>query len=72
MQVLQKVDHIINEHTGRMQPLPNDCWILAGAWCKGYLSRNRLFCTRAIYSYWREIWLRRADGPESATARDAG
>ncbi len=70
MQVLQKVDRIINEHTGRMQALPNDCWILAGSWCHGMLSRNRLFCTRAIYSYWREIWLRRTDPPPGAVASD--
>lgn len=63
MQVLTKVERIINEETGRLTPLPNDCWILAGAFCQSFLSRNRLFCTRAIYSYWREIWLRRADPP---------
>jgi hypothetical protein len=63
MQVLQKAERIVNERTGRMQNLPNDCWMLAGAWCGGMLSRERLFCTRAIYSFWREIWLRRADPP---------
>ncbi|MGH8263389.1 MAG: hypothetical protein ACRETU_07995 [Steroidobacterales bacterium] len=71
MQALQKVDHIVNEHTGRMLKLPNDCWILAGAWCHGYMSRNRLFCTRAIYSYWREIWLRRDASSPAAGVRDA-
>ena len=71
IQVLQKVDRIINERTGRMQALPNDCWILAGAWCKGMLSSQRLFCTRAIYSYWREIWLRRADSPDAAKTESA-
>lgn len=71
MQVLRKVDRIINDETGRMMPLPNDCWILAGAFCGSFLSRNRLFCTRAIYSYWREIWLRRAEPPAGAVGPGA-
>ncbi len=63
MKVVQKVDRIIDERTGAMRRLPNDCWILEGGVCSGFLSRNRLFCTRQIYSFWREIWLERADGP---------
>lgn len=60
MRVLQKVDRIIDEKTGAMLALPNDCWILEGAVCTGYLSRNRLFCTRRIYPFWREIWFEKA------------
>lgn len=60
MLVLQKVDRFIDEKTGLMRSLPNDCWILDGAFCQGYQSRNRLFCTRQIYPFWREIWLKRA------------
>ena len=63
MRVLQKVDRIIDEKTGAMRPLPNDCWILEGALCEGYRSRSRLFCTRQIYSYWREIWLKPVADP---------
>lgn len=59
MRILQKVEQIIDEKTGVMRRLPNDCWILDGAFCHGYQSRNRLFCARAIHSYWREIWLKR-------------
>lgn len=64
MRLLARVDHIIHERTGAMRSLPNDCWIIEGAVCSGLLSRNRLFCTRQIYGFWREAWLRRVDGPE--------
>ena len=59
--VLKKVTKIINEKTGKMMNLPNDCLILDGVYCRGEYSRERLFCPRSIYSYWREIWVRRVD-----------
>ena len=49
--VLRRVETIIDEHTGKMMSLPNDCVILAGVTCVGNLSACRLFCTRAIYPY---------------------
>jgi hypothetical protein len=57
MRVLSRVERIIDEPTGRMMRLPNDCIILDGAVCTGDYHG---FCQRAIYPYWREIWLRRA------------
>lgn len=68
MRVLQKIDRIIDEKTGVMRSLPNDCWILEGSFCQGYQSRNRLFCTRQIYSFWREIWLERVTDVEAGEA----
>jgi hypothetical protein len=57
--VLSRVDRIVDERTGRMLRFPNSCIILDGVICKGCLSRNRLFCPRSTYSYWRETWLER-------------
>lgn len=57
--VLQRVERIIDEQTGRMMQLPNDCLMLEGAVCSSHYSQLRWFCPRAIYPYWREIWLRR-------------
>ena len=57
--VLRRVTHIIHEPSGKMMQLPGDCVILEGVVCQGCLSRNRLFCPRSIYPYWREIWLER-------------
>jgi hypothetical protein len=63
--VLRRVEKIIDERSGRMLTLPNDCIILEGVVCKACFSDKRLFCPRSIYSYWREIWLKRVDTPQS-------
>lgn len=70
--VLEKVERIIDEPTGAMRTLPNDCWILEGVVCSGKLSRNRLFCTRRIYPFWREIWLEKVDGPDAGAGNGTG
>jgi len=57
--VLRRVEQIVNEKNGRMIKLPGGCVILDGVYCSGERSTHRLFCQRNIYSYWREIWLRR-------------
>ena len=59
--VLARVERIINEKTGKMMRFQNDCIILDGVTCGGNLSRDRLFCPRSIYPYWREIWLERVE-----------
>lgn len=57
--VLRRVEKIVNERTGAMMQMPNDCIVLEGVTCGGCYSQYRMFCPRAIYPYWREIWLRR-------------
>jgi hypothetical protein len=59
--VLQRVERIISEKTGRMTKLPGDCIMLEGVVCKAVYSEKRIACPRSIYSYWREIWLKRAE-----------
>jgi len=61
--VLRRADKIIHDRTGKMLSL-HDCIILEGAFCGGQLSRNRLFCSRSLFPFWREIWLERVDEPE--------
>jgi hypothetical protein len=55
--VRSRVDHIIDERNGRVMRLPNDCIILENVVCRSDCSANRLFCPRALFPYWREIWL---------------
>lgn len=57
--VLRRVCRIVNEKTGKLQEMKNPCIILEGVWCQSRYSDCRLFCPRAIFSYWREIWLER-------------
>jgi hypothetical protein len=60
--VKQRVRRIINERTGKMMNFKNESVILDGVYCHARYSDRRLFCPRAIYPMWREIWLERAQG----------
>ena len=62
--VHDRVRSIINEKTGLMQHLRNDCIILQDVVCQACYAKERRFCPRAIFPYWREVWLERI--PESA------
>ena len=58
--VLQRVERIIDEKTGRMLRLKNDAIVLKDVACGARYAKCRHFCSRAIYPYWREIWLERS------------
>jgi hypothetical protein len=58
--VLRRVDTIINEKTGRLLHLKNDCIMLENVVCNACYAKHRKFCPRSIFAYWREIWLERA------------
>jgi len=62
-QVLKRVTHIIDERSGEMLTFGNSCIMLDGVYCRGETTEGRLFCPRAIYAYWREIWLERVPAP---------
>lgn len=64
--VKQRVSQIINENTGKMMKLKNESVILDGAYCQSRYSDRRLFCPRAVYPMWREIWLERVAEQEKA------
>ena len=64
--VQARVNHIIEESTGEMVDIKSDCIILEGVVCAWDYHR---FCTRAIYSYWREIWLEKVDRSETRRGR---
>lgn len=68
MRVRSRVDRILDERTGEMRTLPNPCILLDGAVCGSQLTPDRVFCPRAIYLYWREIWLERL--PEGTEGND--
>jgi hypothetical protein len=59
--VQARVNRLIEESNGEMVEIKSDCIILEGVFCAGDYHR---FCTRAIYSYWREIWLEKIDSLE--------
>lgn len=80
--VLQRIERIVNEKTGRMIHMKNDAVILEGVVCKSrFINNCRRFCPRSVYLYFREIWLERVepaappaaalDGAEAARERGA-
>jgi hypothetical protein len=66
LRVKARVDHIIDEKTGRMINIRRDAIILEGGVCTGDCSTGRWFCPREIYAYWREGWLKRVGEPVQA------
>ena len=63
MRVKARVDHIIDETSGRMIHIKRDAIILEGGVCTGDCSTNRWFCPRQIHAYFREGWLERIEAP---------
>ena len=66
--VARRVEHIIDEHTGKMLHMRSPCLVLEGLVCEGAFSAN---CPRAITPYWREIWLEKVASPEAIRVADA-
>ncbi|NVN87183.1 MAG: hypothetical protein HXX15_13970 [Rhodopseudomonas sp.] len=63
-EVERRQSQIIDEGTGKMVRFKTDAIILKDVVCQSRYSVCRRFCPRAIYPYWREIWLERAaEGP---------
>jgi hypothetical protein len=59
--VRRRIERIIDEKTGRMLKMKNDCITLEGLVCNGERSPGRWFCPRGLYPYWREAWLKRVE-----------
>jgi hypothetical protein len=60
LQVSKRLRRIMNEKTGQIRELKNECVVLEGATCEGRFTKP-LLCPRAMSPYWREIWLSRVE-----------
>jgi hypothetical protein len=58
-QVQARLKQIIDERTGKMVRFKTDAIVLKNVVCQARYSKCRRFCPRAIYPFWREIWLER-------------
>jgi len=67
-EVDRRLTQIIDERTGKMVRFKTDAVILKNVFCQARYAIYRRFCPRAIYPYWREIWLERV--PENQLKRD--
>ena len=68
--VRRRIDRLIDEKTGRMLKMKNECIALEGLICTGEHSTGRWFCPRGIYPYWREVWLKRVESAAPAVTHD--
>ena len=67
--VRARVNRLIEESNGEMINISSDCIILEGVVCAGDYHR---FCPRAIFPYWREVWLEKlGDAPQENGSRAA-
>jgi hypothetical protein len=57
--VRSRVTRLINERTGKLVEMKNPCIVLDSVVCQARYSPHRMFCPRAMFPYWREIWLER-------------
>lgn len=58
-EVDRRQKQIIDEASGKMVRFKTDAIILKDVVCEARYAICRRFCPRAIYPYWREIWLER-------------
>lgn len=52
-----RIRRLVNEKTGELVTMPNDCIILEDIVCHGECHQ---FCSRSEYIFWREVWLTRS------------
>jgi hypothetical protein len=69
--VRSRLSRIVDEKTGKLVQLKNESVILEDVFCQARYSDCRMFCPRAIYSYWREIWLERVAEPAAAASKES-
>jgi len=70
-QVLKRVTKIIDEKSGKMVQMKTPCIVLDSVVCQARYSQCRMLCPKAMYPYWREIWLERVNAKRSdSAARD--
>lgn len=57
--VLRPVERFVDEKTGLIRTLRTPAVILEGVYCRSLFAGQRMFCSRSIYLWCREIWLER-------------
>jgi hypothetical protein len=57
--VERRLKQIIDEKTGKMARFKTDAIVLKDVVCEARYAKCRRFCPRALYPFWREIWLER-------------
>lgn len=66
--VRTRIERFIDEKTGKMMHMKTPAVILEGVHCRSLYSGQRILCPRAVFLWWREIWLERIPETEVAQA----
>lgn len=61
--VAARVSRLIHEKNGKMTEMKTPCIRLENVFCRAEFTEKRVACPRASSTYWREIWLQRAEPP---------
>jgi hypothetical protein len=64
-EVQTRLKQIIDERTSKMVRFKSDAIVLKDVVCAARYAKCRRFCPRAIYPFWREIWLERSGNGRS-------
>ncbi len=64
--VLRRVHQLVEERSGKMVRMKTAGIVLDNVVCQARYSSCRMHCPRAMYPYWREIWLERVEADEDA------
>lgn len=62
--VRTRVERFVDESTGYLRTMRTPAVMLDKVTCASCYSGHRMLCPRSIYSWWREAWLERVEGPE--------
>jgi hypothetical protein len=65
--VRSRVDKLVNESTGQLLTMKQECIALEDVICKGHYTSGAWFCAREHLPLWREDWLERAEAPDLGT-----
>lgn len=63
--VHSRVDRLIDENTGRLLQMKQECIALEDVICKGHYTSGAWFCAREHLPLWREDWLERVEAPSA-------
>jgi len=70
--VRSRVEKFIDERSGILKKLKTPAVILEGVTCQSRFSDKRIGCPRAIFAWWREVWLERVSDAKNPDGSEAG
>lgn len=65
--VHSRVERLIDESTGKMLHMKQECIALDDVICKGHYTSGAWFCAREHLPLWREDWLERVEAPAAGS-----